>query len=277
MHRRHRDGVRGDPRPFFLPGQGAAGVLLLHGFTGTPFEMSLLGRALADRGFSVAAPLLAGHGLDVRALAATGWPEWLASAEAALLDLEERLRGAPLAVVGLSMGGLLALELCRRHPDRLRAACFLSTPLWLPSWQMRGIAALGRLRGISLPKLAGSDVWDQAMGRANPATPRMPVTSLLSLCELMDAVRRRLGQIDRPALLAHAVHDHTAPYACLGELARGLGTPRADLRCLSLPRSFHLITLDVEREVLFAAIGDHLARCLGAPHQEGQRPCHPPS
>ena len=66
----------------------------------------------------------------------------------------------------------------------------------------------------------------------------------------------------RPALLAHGVLDHTIPYSCLGELARAIGTPRAQLRCLSLPRSYHVITLDIERAPLFDEIAEHLGRHL---------------
>jgi len=84
----------GDKSPIFIPGKGA-GVLCLHGFTGTPYEIAPLARALGAAGFAVSAPMLAGHGESALALAATRWPDWLASAEAAL----DRLRHGAYRVV----------------------------------------------------------------------------------------------------------------------------------------------------------------------------------
>jgi carboxylesterase len=257
---------RGDPRPFLLPGAPGAdvGVLLVHGFTGTPFEMRLLGEDLSRRGLPCAAPLLAGHGAGPQALAATAWPDWVRSAEAALLDLHERVaasgRRPRLAVIGLSMGGLITLELCRRHPALIAAIGLLATPLWLRPWQVRAIRALtsSPLGHLSLPKFIGSDVSDPEMWAKNPAIAGLPLSALGSLCAFMEHVRAGVPEVRQPALLAYAVHDHTVPYGCLAELQARLGTPTNALRVLSLPRSYHLLTLDIEREVLFDALARHL-------------------
>jgi esterase/lipase len=80
--RRKTQSGLGDKTALFLrsgarPG-GARGVLCLHGFTGTPFEVRPLAEALAGRGFTVIAPVLAGHCGTVADLACTRWPDWLA-------------------------------------------------------------------------------------------------------------------------------------------------------------------------------------------------------
>src|SRR5262249_34090629 len=94
-----------DPRPFSLgPPQAPGGVLVVQGFTGTPFEMRFLGEALAARGLAVEGPALAGHGGTTRELQASRWPDWVHTAERALDRLLKRAR--KVAVVGLSMGGL---------------------------------------------------------------------------------------------------------------------------------------------------------------------------
>src|SRR5262249_60755178 len=95
--------------PFELRGD-RRGVLLLHGFTGTPFEVRSLGEALHARlGVTVSGPLLAGHGGSARALAATGWRDWEASALSALVELRARCDG--VVVAGLAVGCLLARRL----------------------------------------------------------------------------------------------------------------------------------------------------------------------
>lgn len=261
-------GPRPGAAPFFHEGRpDGTGVLLIHGFTGSPFEMHLLGRFLHQHGLTCAAPLLPGHGRGVADLAPTRWADWLAGAEAALLDLHRRLsqHGPPrLIVIGLSMGGLLTLELCRRHPDLIRAIVLLATPIHLHrvSTRLLRLAQPTRLARLAVPKLVGADVRDPAMRRDNPAARGMPILPLCSLLDLMDHLRPRLHEIRHPALIAHGIHDHSVPVSCLDVIAGGLSTPPADLQRLVLPRSYHLLPLDVEKDVLFSAILQHISRYL---------------
>ena len=84
----------------------------------------------------------------------------------------------------------------------------------------------------------------------------------MSLVECMDHVLRHLGEVERPAFCAHARLDHTAPFDCLATLVRDLGTD--DVEQMVLERSYHCITIDVEREALFARIAAFLERHLTA-------------
>src|SRR5262249_38715484 len=114
-------------------GAGTRGALVVHGFTGSPFEMRFLGEDLAGRGYAVEGVKLAGHGGSTSDLRRSTWHDWYASAEAALDRLRERVGGGRIAIAGLSMGGLLTLELARLHGDALAAICVMSAPLWLPA------------------------------------------------------------------------------------------------------------------------------------------------
>ena len=91
--------------PFSLEGERPDAVLLLHGWTGSPAHLRLLGGELNQAGFAVHAPLLAGHGTALEDMAETGWRDWMRSAvEGSFLVGDKRLH-----LVGLSMGGLMAL------------------------------------------------------------------------------------------------------------------------------------------------------------------------
>ncbi|HEX8952534.1 MAG TPA: alpha/beta fold hydrolase, partial [Polyangia bacterium] len=164
-----------DSQPFSF-GSGARGVLVVHGFTGSPFEMRLLGEDLAGRGFAVDGVKLAGHAGTTSELAQTTWHDWYRSASDAVDRLRARVGGARVAVVGLSMGGLLALELARQRRGDLAAICVMSAPLWLPPQAERFSQVMARLplvRRLALPKLAGSDIRDAEMKRRNrEAVPR---------------------------------------------------------------------------------------------------------
>ena len=255
--------------PFSLgPQKAERGALLVHGFTGSPFEMYFLGEHLASRNFAVEGPRLAGHGATTAALRATGWPDWYESVSTALDRVRARVPKGRVAVCGLSLGGLLTLELARRRPGDVRAIATLATALWLT----RGAEIVDRayfrisqklpfVAKTWLPKFAGSDICDPEMKRANriaTGSAGMPLASLHSLIEFGAHVRARLGEIRVPALVAHSRRDHTVPYACLDALVTGLAS--RPLEPLTLEHSFHCITLDVEREQIFARVSDFFLR-----------------
>ncbi len=268
------------PRFLFSPGQ-TRGVLLVHGFSGSPFELHLLAERLHEEGYTVALPQLAGHHDSLTTLRESGWQDWLSSAEQALYGLHRRIysetRETPqLAVIGFSMGGLLSLELARRYPaaplfptpqlPAVQALSVLSAPLWLPTWQERAIVKLSQvmgLRQLAVPKLAGRDLRATDVPKAPLRPWGMPVRALASLVELARTVRPRLHEVLQPTLLAHGQLDHTVPVACVSALASELGTSAEHKTTLVLPRSFHILPLDVEREELFAAVVAHLRRYLG--------------
>lgn len=226
--------------------------------------MRLLGEDLAGRGFAVEGPLLAGHGATTAALARTTWHDWYRSAEEALDRLRQRVGARPVAVVGLSMGGLLALELARQHRRELGAVAALAAPLWLPPWADRFARLSARLplwRALALPKLSGSDLFDPALRRRNEAAQgraRMPLSALASLVALGDHLRHTLGDMTVPVFLAHSERDHTVPFACMDAIAHRIGT--LEYAKLVLHQSFHVITLDVERALLFERVADWIER-----------------
>lgn len=254
----------GDKAPIFIPG-GDAAVLCLHGFTGTPYEVAPLARALGSAGFTVSAPLLAGHGQDARALANTHWQDWLASAEQALDGLRAATNGARVAIVGFSMGGLLALRLARLRPGCVSALAVLSAPLRLPGWQiavarawMRLPAFLRQGRLATVRKRGGSDVTDDNVRSENPSLAEMPMAGIVDLVALGELVRHELGHIHAPVLVAHGERDRTVPLRASYELVGSIGSDVVER--VWLPRSGHLIGVDVERTQLCEALVRFIAK-----------------
>ncbi|KWX06652.1 hypothetical protein TR75_05245 [Hydrogenibacillus schlegelii] len=117
--------VARSPSPFFWTG-GPIGLLILHGFAGTPSEMRPMGAFFHRLGYTVHAPLLPGHGETPEALRRTRWTDWVDGARAATLRLAEAAPGG-VVVAGLSMGGAIALLLARELAPR--AAVVLAAPL----------------------------------------------------------------------------------------------------------------------------------------------------
>jgi carboxylesterase len=245
----------------------ARGVLCLHGFTGTPFEVRPVAEALGRAGWSVEAPMLAGHGDTLGALAGSTWSDWLASAERALVALSMRVGGRPVAICGFSMGGLLALHLARVRPERVAAIVVMCTPLRLQRWKVGAVRAVcrlplpfARLPAASLRKPNGSDISIPEMRHGNPGLKAFPLAALEQLFALMDVARADLPLVRAPALVVSAGHDHVVPARDTREVADGLGS--AIIERLTLPRSFHVVALDVDAPVLVDAATRFVNRFL---------------
>jgi carboxylesterase len=257
----------GDKSPLSITGD-ERGVLCLHGITGTPFEVKPLGEALGRLGCSVEVPLLAGHGGTLRDLALSRWPDWLRSAEQAMDALRARVHGRPIALCGFSMGGLLALRLARLYPERVAALVVMAAPLRLRRLQVMGIRAVCRLPvdfqklpAACVPKIGGSDISDPAMRQLNPGLRAFPIAALENLLDLMDSVREDLPAIRTPTLVVHGRHDHTVPMDDSFELTGSLASDVIER--LWLERSYHIVTLDVERAALIDTVMKFLGRYAG--------------
>jgi carboxylesterase len=229
------------PAPFFLAG-GPVGVLLIHGFTGSPPEMRLIGDALHARGLTVAGPLLPGHGTTPADMNRCRWPDWTAAVEAALADL--RARCPTVFVGGLSMGSLLALYLAAEHPD-LPGVIAYSPAVWVADRRIV-LAPLIRHFVATLPAPGASDLADPQAERRFWCYDVHPVAAAAELLTLMRRVRRLLPQVACPALIVYSPRDTAIHPASAERTHARLGS--ADKRLVRLERSGHGLTADVEWE-----------------------------
>lgn len=240
------------------------GALLVHGFTGTPFEMRFLGERLHQRGMTVRGLALPGHATTPAELDRTAWTEWAAHVERELARLAARC--ARVALVGQSLGGLLSLYTAARV--EVAAVVSLAAPLWLFRGPRALVAALRRAPALrSLPAIrktgGGSDVADLVMKARNPSYPVIPLRALVELDRARVAARAALPSVRAPLLVIHATQDHVAPYGSMAELAARVGS--REVETMTLPRSFHLVSIDLERERVAARVAGFLERRLASP------------
>lgn len=245
------------PIDILLPGRRETAVLLLHGLTGTPLEMQVLGEALADEGYTVHIPLLPGRGTSPGDMDGLCWDDWMQAA----LRAYDTLAGEHHRVVvgGLSAGGTMALDLAlRRDPAALllyaavlsisHRGAYLAPYVW--RWIRRWPAP-------------ASDMVEpnDLLQCYDPA----PVRAMSELIRGIERVRGQLGRISVPALIAHSVQDRFVPLESAEEIAASLGGP---VEKLIIDGSGHAITADVKRlevaEASRAFLRTHLGRAAGA-------------
>ncbi len=232
--------VVGEREAIRIEGTRAEAVLLMHGLTGVPNELHVLGDRIARDGYTVLIPLLPGRGTVARDMDRLSWEDWMIAAVGAYDDLantHERI-----VIGGLSAGATMALDLALRR----RAEALL---LYAPAL---GIA--NRLAYLTPYAWRLVRRWRSPAG-GTPGTPGpavstydpVPLRAVAELVRGMRRIRPRLDRITAPALIIHSAADRYVPVANARALARRLGGP-VELVILEGPG--HAITADAEREAV---------------------------
>jgi carboxylesterase len=220
--------------------QGDTGVLVLHGFTGNPTSMRPLAEHLAAEGHRVELPRLPGHGTSWKDLASTAWSDWADEAAAAF----DRLGPRPRAIVGLSMGGTLALHLAQQRPRDVGALVLINPWMTLHHPLKPTLRVLQHVIG-SFPGV-GNDI---ARPDADELPyPRVPLTALSSVLEAQGGVRDRLSEVRAPTLVLTSRVDHTIDPEDSTLIVRELRYARTQQ--VRLEHSFHVATLDYDAELI---------------------------
>jgi carboxylesterase len=239
----------GDPEPFRL-GSGDRGVLLIHGFCGTPPEVRGLGEHLAANGFRVHGALLIGCGTTPEDLLATSWTDWIDSAQAQLDELKRECR--QVFVAGQSMGGTMGLVLAARNPD-IVAIATMAALVNLGRWAELQLFLGQHIFKWHYPDRNSVDLWDKDAVKQLRSYNKRAMKSLIDLILLYREALREAHDIRLPALILHGNRDQTVPPANAKLIADAIG-PTATLRYFE--RSGHAMTVDVDHEEIYKLITD---------------------
>lgn len=239
-----------NPSAFSLSG-GPAGALLIHGFTGAPTEMRLLGEYLHARGMTVAAPLLPGHGTTPAEMSQQRWQDWTAHVEQALAEL--RSRCTQVFVGGLSMGALLTLYLAAQHSD-LPGVMVYSPALKVPGRAIM-LSPLAKyfIKQIDKGPDADKDLTSPTAAAHLWSYEVMPVSSIAQLWALQRQVERLLPRVISPLLVVHSTGDPAIRHDSAQRVFAGVATPATAKSLLTLHNSGHNLLVDSEWEQIAAA------------------------
>jgi carboxylesterase len=230
----------GEAAPFSADG-GPVGVLVLHGFTGSPRTVRPWAAHLAEAGLTVRAPLLAGHGADWRELAKTGWTDWYGSAERAFTELYARCD--QVFVAGISMGGCLALRLAETQGDRV-TGLVLVNPSLAGDNPLIPFAPVLKYVVRSIRSIGGDIKNPDAQ---EGALKKTPVASVATLPGMWKATVAELTSVTQPVLVYRSTIDHVVGPTSMKVLTAAL--PGAEVRPLA--NSYHVATLDNDAPEIF--------------------------
>ena len=241
---------------------------MLHGFTGSPWDMWPVAEALGQAGVATHVPLLSGHDRGWRAISAVTLADWRRDVTRAAASLHAAT-GEPVLLAGLSMGGLLSVDLALREEVPIAGVATLAAPLDLGDSARAASSLAGAVRerwGVHLPwpKRGGPDIQN---GRPLPGATTIPLVALSEVMTLIADVRAGLSRLAVPLLVLQAQDDHTSPDESPWHLA-GATVAAPWVRLVVLDHGFHVVTRDVSRERVareVTAFAAHLASSSSSP------------
>lgn len=224
---------------------GEKGVLLIHGYTGSPAELKLLGEYLNQNGYTVFGVRLPGHGTSPEELNKTNWPIWYDAVTKAYNELSQSCR--EISVIGLSMGGLLAMKLAAERP--LKKAVFLAAPIYVYDRRAKFVR-FAKFFKKWIKKKSRNYRVDK---KYNIAYDVMPLKALDSVMKLIDhCVSSVLPAIKIPCLIMQSKNEHTVRPESAELIYEKISSK--DKKLIWLENGGHILTLGDNRDEVFEEI-----------------------
>lgn len=240
-------------------GEGGAGILALHGFTGSPYEVRALGELLHQSGFGVYGAALAGHATDVAHLEQTTADEYLLAGERAFDEASSRFER--VYIVGLSVGGTVGLHLAARKP--LAGIVTISAPVFLYPMMSATLPLIEQwLPGLRAP--ANFAAWQGNVVGYKSTT----IGAVNVVLDVLARVRKELEEVKAPLLVVHSARDLTVPVDSAKEIYARVSSE--DKRLELIDAGSHLMTIEPNLQLIDAIIVDFLKRLESNTCPEGR-------
>jgi len=241
-----------------LPG-GNHSVLLIHGLTGSPFEMKYLARKLNKTGFTVKGPCLEGHCTTLDHLSKTSWKDWYQSVLESFAEMKKS--SDSVSVVGLCMGALLSLHLAHEFGSEVTAVSLISTTLFYDGWSLpwfkfllpiayytpfKSLYSYSETEPYGIKNKALRERIVNLMKNDSVAYTKTPAASMHELFKLIKEVKKELPAITTPALILHSREDDLTSTKNPDYVEKNIGTKI--VRKIILDDSYHMMTIDNQKD-----------------------------
>jgi carboxylesterase len=215
---------------------------MIHGFRGTPASIKPWALSLHEKGLSVFAPTLAGHGTHWSDLNKVSWEDWYDVVEKEFLELKKSCD--QVFVAGFSMGGALALRLSQIRGSELAGTILVNASIYDERKRFKLVPALS----LFLPSIPGGPGDVAKPGAPQHGYQRIPLRGLNQLRKLWEVVERDLYLVDLPLMVSYSLNDHVVHPVCSETIIDNVYS--ADIREVVFEKSFHNVALDHDAELL---------------------------
>jgi carboxylesterase len=220
------------------------GVLLVHGFTGSPASLRPWAEHLIQNNFSIEMPLLPGHGTSWQELNRTTWHQWYAAAQISYLKLTKDCK--QIFIAGLSMGGVLALRLAQ-HQSQTNGLILVNPSIFVKNKLLHLAPLLGNV--IKSVPAVGNDIAKPGVNEF--AYNKTPVVAAASMLDLNGDVQKGMHLVTSPTLIFSSNQDHVVSNKNPNWILNHISTPPVHKEVIYLENSFHVATLDHDADLIF--------------------------
>jgi carboxylesterase len=234
---------------FYIKGNNV-GLLLSHGFMGTPQSVRYLGEKLSELGYTVYAPRLEGHGTHYKDMEKTTYLDWFFDLETGYMYLKEQC--STIFIIGQSMGGTLALWLASKYKD-ITGLVLINAALSVPNYE--------QWIGRSSPRYLSESAPDIKLQGVHEITyNKVPIQSIHELQALMRKTPEKLQNITNSILCFKSAEDHVVPPVNTDYIAEQIGSFQKEV--VTLYHSYHVASMDHDKEEMTKRIHKYIQRNL---------------
>lgn len=237
-------------KPFYFSGNNQRAVLLIHGWTSTPYELRRLGSYLNEKGYTTYCPLLSGHGTIPRDLENVCWEDWMKDTLSAYKELEKNNEKIYLA--GTSIGGCLSIMLAKNKPE-IAGLVLMATPYKIRYEKI----VVGLARFLSLFKKYNKKFYPPTFGVSTTLTrvisyQTYPIKSALESFKLIKIARREIFKVKQPVFVMQSRSDHIVTKKSLEEIYQKIGSSCKKKKYIK--KAYHTFISDIKNENIFEDI-----------------------
>ena len=237
-------------KPFHFSGSNGKAVLLLHGWSSTPYEVRRLGKYLNENNYTVSAPMLRGHGTVPKDLENVHWTDWLSDVQTEYARLKKT--HAKVFVGGTSIGASLSVMLAERNSD-ISGLVLMAMPYRMKLERAAVMAAkvLGRFKKYN------KKFYPPTFGLSTTITRLIsyqtyPIQSALLVFELVKKARTILPTVTQPCFILQSRSDHIVAKGSLERIYEKIGSRVKSKRYLE--KAYHTFISDIKNEHVFEDI-----------------------
>lgn len=238
-------------KPFFFVGNNGKGILLVHGWTSTPYEVRRLGEYLNEAGYTVLGIQLTGHGTVPKDLEGVKWQQWENDVLVGYEKLKETCE--KVYIGGTSIGANLALIFAKQNPD-MTGLILMATPYKM---RVERIALLVAKTLVHMRKKYRKKFYPPTFGLSTTITRLIsyqsyPVKSVIEAFECVKEARKDLFKITQPCFIIQSTHDHIVSRDSLEKIYGGIGSKIK--RKKYIEKAYHTFISDIKNEHVFQDI-----------------------
>lgn len=238
-------------QPFYFPGTNGRGVLLIHGWTSTPYEVRRLGKFLNEAGYAVSGPMLRGHGTAPKDLENVKWQDWVADSQREYEEMKKQC--GQIYIAGTSIGGSITLMLAKNNPDAAGIILMATPAKFKIEFLVKNLVKFLNVVGKKYRK----KFYPPTFGVKDSVTRRIsydcyPMKSVLETFRLVEESRKNIEQIKQPVLLMQSTSDHLINKDSFRYLHDNLGSGIKKTKWIK--RAYHTFISDIKNEHVFEDI-----------------------